>query len=175
MPYTITPQQADIYTAVRAFLIAITGGTVVKGIPNRVAMPQASPGWITTTLIRRRRLNYNIDTWDETLDDPTSWSSETHYEVVMQLDIVGVNAFDWCGMIETLWFDDIGVQALLPTCAPLYTNPSHMAPLEDSEDQYEERWILEVVLQYNPVTTTPLQTADEAVLNVINVYEAYPP
>lgn len=185
--YVTSPLAQDIFGVLAPWLATITGltagTTVIQGIPNRSPEPLAAPGYISMTMVRRRRLNYNIDTWDQTIDDPDTWTTETHFEVTIQLDIVGESAFDWCSMIESLWRDEQGCIALAgannypssPLCQPLYTQEPIMAPLEDSEDQYEQRWILQVVLQYNPVTTTPLQTADTVELTVINVDEAYPP
>ena len=182
--------ESDVNTAVRAWLLSIlpSGTPIIKGIPNRSAWPPANPGFVAMTLVRRKRLNYNIDSYDETAEDPTTWSSETHFEVTMQLDFIGVNAFDWCNVAETLWKDENACDALevsiggdntvpgySPSIDPLYTNDSIMIPLEDAEEQYEKRWLVEAVLQYNPVTTMPLQTADTLTVTVINVDEAYPP
>jgi hypothetical protein len=50
-----------------------------------------------------------------------------------------------------------------------------LAPLEDDELQYEQRWTIEAFLQYNPVVTVPMQFADTASVTLINVDEAYPP
>lgn len=179
MSLTTSPIQQDIFTVVAAFLATITGlvvgTTIVQGIGNRVAIPLAAPGFIEMTIVRRRRLNTNIETWDQTIDDPTEVTVEAHWEVVMQIDCYAPNSFDWCNMIETLWRSPYGVKNLAPTCAPLYTNDSHMAPLDDSEDQYEQRWIIEAVLQYNPVTATPMEFANSLELDVVNVDERYPP
>jgi hypothetical protein len=186
MSLVTSPTLQDIFTVLAPWLVSVTGlpqANVLQGIPNRTAAPLAAPGYITMTMIRRDRLNTNIDTWDQTIDDPDETTQETHFAVTVQLDFYSGpsegnssgSAFDWCSMIESLWRDDVAVQALAPTIAPLYTNASRMAPLDDSEDQYEQRWILEAVLQYNPVTSVPTQFADALTLTVINVDEAYPP
>jgi len=190
MSVSISILETQVYTAVKAFLASQlpTGTPIIKGLPNRTSAPPPAPGFVAMTLITRKRLNTNIDTYDTVSDDPTTWDSETHFEVEMQLDIVGDSAFDWCATIESLWRDEVACDAIetslggtpgaagySPTIDPLYTKDALMAPYEAGEDQYEKRWILRAVLQYNPIVTTPQQFANELGVTVINVDEAYPP
>lgn len=99
----------------------------------------------------------------------------------MQLDLYGAASGDWAVMLETLLRDETGCIALAgsdptnPICQPLYTSDAVEAPLEDTEDQYEQRWTIEGVLQYNPVTSVPMQFADTLTVTLTNVDEAYPP
>lgn len=177
--FTVTPVAQDLFGALAPWLATITGltagTTVIQGLPNRTAMPVANPGFISMTFTGRRRLNTNIDSWDMESDDPSAWTVETHFDVVAQIEIMGVSAFDWCAMIESLWRDDLTCAALAPVCQPLYTDDPIQAPLDDSELQYEQRFVLRAHLQYNPVTTAPQDFASEAVVGLINVDERYPP
>lgn len=174
----VSPVLQDIFLMLQPFIAQHTGldpSVVIQGLPNRTAMPPASPGFCAMTIVHRGRLNTNIDTWDESDPDPTTVSSEMHAKVTVQLDFYGAGSFDQSAIIETLWRDEIACTALAPTCQPLYTGDPILAPLDDTEEQYEQRWILEAVLQYNPVVTTPMQFASVASVTVINVDEAYPP
>lgn len=78
-------------------------------------------------------------------------------------------------MLETLLRDETACVALAPTCQPLYSSDATLVPLDDDEQQYEQRWMIEAVLQYNPVTTTPMQFANTLEVTLINVDETYPP
>lgn len=168
----------DLYLVLQPFLATITGldpSVVIQGLPNRAAMPPASPGYISMTDVTRKRLNYNIDTYDTANPDPTQINIESHWQIGMQLDVYGPTAFDMTTAIEALWFDDVGVQALKPTCSPLYTDPSMQAPLTDSEEQYERHYVITAYLQYNPVVTNPQQFANAGAVNNRNVYATFPP
>lgn len=56
--------------------------------------------------------------------------------------------------------------------APLYANDPRMIPFADGEQEIEERWTVDLVLQANPFVTVPQQSAIELVITPINV-DAY--
>lgn len=176
----LTPSivERQIYVAVKAFIVTVTGldpSLVLQGLPNRDAMPLASPGFVTMQLTLGARLNYNIDTWDPTDPAPTAISSETHWKERIQVDFYGQASGDWSRVFAGLWKDETACLALEPVCDPLYANDPLLGPLDDSEQQYEARWTVEAFLQYNPVTTVPMQFANTATVTLINVDKAYPP
>jgi len=138
-------------------------------------MPAASPGFVTMQLSQGNRLNYNIDTWDATDPAATAITSETHWKERLQVDFYGATSGDWSRIFAGLWKDETAVLALQPTCEPLYCHDPLLAPLDDSEQQYEQRWTVEAFLQYNPVVSVPMQFADTLSVTLINVDEAYPP
>jgi hypothetical protein len=178
MTYSVSITLQQLYEAVQPFVAAVTGldsSVVIQGLPNRAAMPPASPGYVSMTVTRTKRLRYNIDTWDTTNPAPTTLQLEQGTEIRMQLDCYGASAGDWATMLSTVLKDSAGVEALLPTCAPLYAEEPILAPLDDSEEQYEQRWIVGAILQYNPVTTISQQFMAEAEVVLVNVDEAYPP
>jgi hypothetical protein len=176
----LTPSilERQLYVAVKAFLVTVTGldpSLVLQGLPNRSAMPPASPGFVTMQLTGGTRLNYNVDTWDTTDPAPSIISSETHWKEKMQVDFYGAGAGDWSRVFAGLWKDETACLALEPVCDPLYANDPMLAPLDDDEQQYESRWTVEAFLQYNPVTSVPMQFADTFEVTLISVDEAYPP
>jgi hypothetical protein len=174
----VSPPQLDVYVAVQAFVMSVTGlgmPLVIQGLPNRSAMPPAAPGFVTMQLERAKRLRTNQVTWDPLAIAPTSLDVEQGTELRLQLDLYGAASGDWGVMLQTLLRDETGCIALAPACQPLYASDAQLAPLEDDELQYEQRWTIEAILQYNPVTSVPMQFADTAVVTVINVDEAYPP
>lgn len=178
MSVTITPLQSDVYTAVRAFLLGVlpSGVPVSRGLPNRAAMPQPFPGFVVMQMINVNRLRWNVDTWDATGVNPTTLLSEQGIQVHIQLDFYGSTSGDWANIVSTLWRDTYGCDALAPTCQPLFADDARMAPLVDSEEQYEERWQLDARLQYNPqVTVSQAFAASVAPVDLINVNEAYAP
>lgn len=177
--------QRQLYVAVKALLVTITGldpSLVLQGLPNRTAMPLASPGFATMQLTGGQRLNTNIDTWDPTDPSPTEIDSETHWQERMQVDFYGASSGDWSRVFAGLWRDEFTCLALAgagglanPTCQPLYHDGPFLAPLDDDEAQYEQRWTCPAYLQYNPVTSIPQDFASSLSVTLINVDEAYSP
>jgi hypothetical protein len=168
----------DLYRPLKAFIVGVTGldpSLVIQGLPNRTAMPAAEPGFISMTAVLQSRLGTNLDTWDQTDPEADTATAELHAQVKVQLDCYGSISNSWATMLQTLLRDDVGCLALAPTCQPLYTGEPFLSPLEDSEEQYEQRWTLEAELQYDPVTSTAPQFADTLSATVINVEEAYAP
>lgn len=173
----VTPVLADLYTTLKAFIVGVTGldpKLVIQGLPNRSSMPLAEPGFISMQGILQTRLNTNIDSWDQTDPEATTGTAEMHIQVKVQLDCYGSASNAWATMLQTLLRDETGCLALAPNFAPLYTGEPFLSPLDDSEEQYEERWTLDAELQYNPVTSTAPQFADTLTATIVNVEEAYP-
>lgn len=173
----VSPVLDDLYRAMKAFIVGVTGldaALVIKGLPNRTSMPLAEPGFITMQSILQPRLNTNIDSWDQTDPEASTGTAEVHLQVKMQLDCYGSSSNTWATMLQTLLRDEVGCLALAPTCQPLYTGEPALVPLDDSEEQYEERWSLDAELQYNPVTSTAPQFADTLVATVVNAEERFP-
>lgn len=184
MSLTVTPVQDDLYRLVKALVVTVTGldpSLVIKGLPNRTAMPPASPGFVTMQATTTKRLRTNQEVWDLTDPDPSSIDTEQGTQLRMQLDCYGAASGDWAVMLCTVLRSDYGCVQLAgtdptnPVVVPLYASDESLSPLDDSEAQYEERWTLEAILQYNPVTTVPAQFADTLTVTLINVDETFPP
>jgi hypothetical protein len=58
---------------------------------------------------------------------------------------------------------------------PLYADDPKQVPFLNGEQQYETRWIVEAVLQVNPVVSVPQQFMDAASITLVEVDAAYPP
>lgn len=180
----VTPVQRSLYVLVKALVVAVTGldpALVVKGLPNRSAMPPASPGFVSMQLTRGKQLRTPESTWDPLAAAPTELEIEQGTEMRLQLDMYGAASGDWAIVIQTLLRDETGCVALAgpdplnPVCQPLYASDANLAPLDDSEAQYEERWTIDAVLQYNATISVPMQFADTLEVTLINVDKAYPP
>lgn len=181
---TVTPTQRDVYVLLKAFIVSVSGfdpALVIQGLPNRSAMPPASPGFVSMQFMDAPRLRTNVVTWDELNPLATELEVEQGTRLRAQIDCYGSTSGDLSTMLSTLLRDETGCIALAgadpanPVCQPLYTGEPMLAPLEDDEEQYEQRWTIEAFLQYNPVTSVPMQFANTASVTLINVDEAYPP
>lgn len=168
---------SQLYTTVGTFIqtaIGVDPATAVtvavtRGQINRVSMPPTA--FINMLAMVSGRLSTNEDSYGSDQTQVTQMSTK----VKMRLDFYGPLAQDWATVIQALWRDTYGCNQLKPVCQPLYDNEAFQGALVNGEEQYEDRWILELFLQYNPTITTPQQSATELKLKVVNVGEAFPP
>jgi hypothetical protein len=174
----VTPLSQDVYAQLILFLQQVVGSAVpiVQGLGNRVSMPpDSATGFIAMTEINRRRLRTNVHTDGFGEVDPTTIVTTEGVELTVQIDVYGPTSDDQAQMISTLFRDEFGCDLLSPVCQPLNADEPRMIPLIDSEQQYEMRWTLNALLQYNPATTSAQQFANTLEVELINVDEAYPP
>jgi hypothetical protein len=163
---TVTPTVSQVITALGNFIVAMLGLAnvqVIRGYPNRTPMPPTIPpagypvGFVVMTEITKKRLRTNIDNFAGTSSPapaPGPVTSEQGQQLDVQIDVYGPNSSEWSDILTTLLRDNIGCVALAPVCQPLYADDPIRAPLDNAEQQYEDRWIVTARLQYNPVTTT---------------------
>jgi hypothetical protein len=107
---------------------------------------------------------------------------DAQIEVTIQCDVHGLPgaggvAGDNAARIATLFRDQYGVSAFeaqgLPL-APLYTSDPRQLPFDNAEQQSEERWSLDLVMQASIAVTTPQQFADQLSGTAEAVYAVYP-
>jgi hypothetical protein len=154
---------------------------VIRGYPNRTPMPPTIPpagypvGFVVMTEITKKRLRTNIDNFAGTSSPapaPGPVTSEQGQQLDVQIDVYGPNSSEWSDILTTLLRDNIGCVALAPVCQPLYADDPMRAPLDNAEQQYEDRWIVTARLQYNAVTTTSQEYATS--LGPVNIVDVTP-
>lgn len=100
-------------------------------------------------------------------------------ETTIQLDVHGPNSTDNAQRITTLFRDGYAVDffSTYPyAVVPLYTNNRGQQPFINGEDQYENRWVLDAVMQVNATVSTGLQYADKLVVaDIYSVDVEFPP
>lgn len=166
----ISITQDAIYLALWNFITSlIPGPQVIQGLGNGVPMP-AGP-FICMTATFQARLSTNIKT--VAADLTVSTMQPTRYDI--QIDCYGPESSDWATTISTMLRDSYGCDALAPTCQPLYTNDPQQMPLITAEENYLQRWLVSAVLQFNPVTTLPQQSAIVLDVELVEIDATYPP
>lgn len=177
MTLIVTPTLDAVYTKLGTFIESVVpAGVLVVQMPeNRVAMPPAVPGFVGMTVRLGERIMTNLDRWDPAAVAPVAIEIEQAVRLAVQLDCYGALSGDWAMMLSTVLRDEFGCTALAPILSPLYCDAPKFAALIDGEEQYEHRWIVGAVLQYNPVTSTPMQFADVANVTLIEIDASYPP
>jgi hypothetical protein len=95
----------------------------------------------------------------------------------IQLDVHGPSATENAQMIATLFRDYYATELFAASgfdIQPLYVNDPKKIPFINGEQQYEDRWTLDVVLQINPVVNVQQQFADTLSVDLVNTERAYP-
>jgi hypothetical protein len=175
MPLAVAPTLQDVYTLLKAFIVGIVpaGVQVVKGLNNRTAMPLPLPGFVAMTAVLMNPHRTPVETWDHNNPEPDAISIEQGILLRVQLDCYGPDAAQWAVALATLR-SSYACDVLAPV-APLFADNPIQAPLTNAEAEYEQRWIVGANLQYNPVVSTPMQFADAAEVNLINIDVRFPP
>lgn len=154
----ITPTQDPLFIALRAFILAVApGNEVVQGLGNGVPMPEGP--FVAITATGQRRLATNEDTFD-TVAGTRLVKQSTEYSI--QIDCYGPASSDHATAIGMMLRDAYGCDMLAPYgCQPLYTSDPTQSALVNGEENYEQRWMLTAVLQFNPIITVPQEFADD--------------
>lgn len=180
MPATISITETDLFTVLTGFLggIVLAGTEVVKAQDNNVPEP-TSDDFVTMTPLFRARLNTNVDTFTDPGTNPGTRNSEVSWAFHVQLDVHGPQSGDNSTIIASLFRDGYACRVFAetnPDIQPLYCDDPKQMPFVNGENQYEDRWIITAVMQYNPVTQTPQDFFDKApVVEIVSVDAAYPP
>ena len=146
-----------------AVVIAVTGMTVTVGMPTAMYF---AVGDMVTGVGTIASVAYG----GKTILQPTS--------ITVQLDIHGPNSADYVQGISTLFRDQYAYDSFAPAISgvsPLYVgNPTQMS-FENAEQQIEERWVLDVVMQANIATQVQVQYMSQLIAGIYNVDATYPP
>lgn len=98
-------------------------------------------------------------------------------EVVMQVDVHGPAADDNAQIISTILRDPLGVELFAlsgPSITPLYADDPLQMPFTNAEQQYEDRYVVDIHLQADQVITVPQQGAGAITVDLKNVDASYP-
>lgn len=83
----------------------------------------------------------------------------------VQLDFYGSMAGQRSRIIDSLWRTNYSVDTI-KTLTPLFVNSRHRDPYINDSQAYENRWILDLALQYNPVVEHDQDFVDEIDLTI---------
>ena len=177
MTLVVTPTLDDAYQTLGDFLeTVLPGGVVVIQTPqNRVSMPPAVPGFVGMTARIDGRIMTNLDQFDPNAVAPNAVDILQAVRLAIQLDCYGAASNDWAIMFSTVLRDEYGCTALSPVLSPLYTEDPRFAVLVDGEEEYEQRWIVDALLEYHPITSTPMQFANAAAVTIVEIDARFPP
>lgn len=169
MTVAVSITQAQVFAALRSFILGLISCEVVQGLGNEVPMP-AGP-FICMTPLFLNRLSTNVVTYNGT----DAKASRQAVQDTIQLDCYGPLSGDWAVILSTLLRDEYAALTLAPNVVPLHADDPVQMPLIDGEENYEQRWVVKAVLQYNPVVSLPQDYMNAVNVNPISVDRTYPP
>jgi hypothetical protein len=96
-------------------------------------------------------------------------------EIIIQLDVHGAHSADNAQVISTIIRSEYAVDQMEATgVTPLFSDDPRQAPFDTAAKQYEDRWTVDVHLQFTPTISTPTEFADSAVVTLVDVDVAFP-
>lgn len=176
MPATISITETQALTVLRSFilsLVSLDGDHVIRGLQNRVATPAGDFIEITASL--SGPLSTNVQTY---APDNSASLNKRSTQLSVQIDCYGASALNNANMLSMMLRSDYACQKFAASgldMQPLYANDAHQLPFVTGEEQYQERWVFDVVLQINPVVSAPQDFADSLEIGLIDVDVVYPP
>ncbi len=155
MSATLLTSQSDVFTALVGFLQGIyPQASIVRALDNQVPMPRENV--IVLTPLSVTRLSTNVTTYDA---DTGLLTLKMPSEYLIQVDCYGASAQDTAVTLAVLWRDALTVDQFPDGITPLYAEDARQIQFENDQRQYEERWKVEIRLQYNAQVTLPYEAA----------------
>ena len=160
---TLNVTHQEIYKDVRAFMLGLFPGAelqIIQAAQNNNALPH-------NAVVMQILFQRNFDVAVETPLPPIEAAIQNSVEVRMQVDFYGVQAEARSRTVSNLWRSSFGCDGL-KVCQPLYLQSLNRSVYVNDSNQYEDRWIMDVALQYNPQVTVAQDFTDTAPVITIN-------
>ena len=153
--------RSAIYKELRAYLISLFSCEVIKGRNNNDPLPYDC---IVMTVLFDTDLNMTA----VSDDGQGNVIAQQDVQATIQLDFFGDNA-DWrCRQFATLWRSTHATDAL-QSCQPLFAGIPRSLEYVNEQNKFEQRFMLEIALQYNPYYTYSVETTDSVNVTTNNM------
>lgn len=150
-------------------IVGLLGITPVLGIENRVPMPQGD--FVVMTVIRDELQSTNIVEFPDragTTTHEANRDDNVFTTLVIQLDCYGENARNTANGLLMLSRSDM---MLRYNITPLFSTEPQNMPMTSGENQYIERWTLDMSCQFNVTWTQAQDSALQANFDTGGFYE----
>ncbi|WP_336747892.1 LIC_12616 family protein [Pantoea vagans] len=176
MSATISITQDDLTTALRGFLLSLVDAEVFLSQENNSPMPIGD--FVTMTPMFITGLSTNRVAYNDPGTGQGSEQTQRSNQWRCQLDFYGNSAQEMAAIIGTMirseyaseWFR----QNNMPV-TPLYAGEPHQTTMINAEQQYENRWTLDFIAQFNAVISTPLEFMDSIQVGIVAADLKFPP
>lgn len=179
MTATLSLDIDDIFTALGGFLQDVAGSAweIIQGQVNRAPTPAGAQYIVMWPALQRRLATNTVTPIGLTELDANEYLDPTEYTI--QIDVHGPRSSGVAQMIQTLFRSAYACTYLGAfsggAIQPLHADDPQQMVFENGEKQVEDRWVIQAVLQANPVTTTVQQFADAVTVGLIEIDASYPP
>lgn len=155
MTYAPSITMSQVFTGLKAWLMDALGvgtASVVQELQNRASAPAA--GFVNMLHKTQKRLSMNTVTYSGPGETVTT-TKPTDFQI--QVDSYGAAAGDWANVIAAMWASPLAVAFLAPYgLCPLWTDDPVELSIVNGEEQFEERWVVVLHMQFNPAMAAPM-------------------
>src|SRR5690554_2163884 len=159
----------ELYKDLRLFLLGLfpdAGSQIIQALQNNQPLPLNA---IVMQILFSRNLDESVTTYTNPVDGVGgSASVQNSVDTRVQFSFYGPLAQRRSRTAYMLWKNYYGTENLT-VCQPLYVNSYDRRPYINDSNQYEDRWILDVALQYNPQVTYAQDFAESAGVTITPV------
>ena len=171
---TISIIDTDVFTALRTYLLSLapTGAEVIRGQDNQVSMPVGNFATMTSNMLIR--LATNVTKYDPLIGTGQK-EVLTAFRYPIQVDFYGPLSQPWAAQAKSLFRDSYAVDLFPSNIVPLFADDAIQLPLVNGEEQWEQRWKMQMSVQYNPEITVAQDFATSLTATIIEVDAKWPP
>lgn len=174
MSATISITENQLIVALGTFLQGIYGGAVLRSQANRVPMPSGPFCAMTPLFITG--LSSSTSTYTDPGQGVGTENNQRSTQWRVQLDFYGEGAGDAAATVAALIRTPYACDQLSSSgMQPLYAGEPKQNPLTNAEQQYENRWTVDFIAQFNPIVQTPMEFASQLAVGVADVDVTFPP
>lgn len=171
---SISITEAALLAALRGFLLPIIGGQVIRSQTNRAPMPTGD--FCVMTPLFLTGLSTSWSAYTDPGSNPGSENAQRSTQWNVQLDFYGPSAADHAAIIAALIRTPYACDQLAGSgMQPLYAGDAKQTAMVNAEQQYENRWTVDFVAQFNPVVQTPMDFAAQLAIGLADVDVTFPP
>ena len=147
----------DLYREIRLFFLGLFPDAtlqIIQSTQNNQPLPE-------NAIVMQVLFDSNMDESVTTYNPPNEAMVQNSVEVRVQLDFYGAMAESRSRIVANLCKNYYGTDNM-EICKPLYVQSRQRHPYINDSNQYEDRFILDLALQFNPTVTHAQDFAEEA-------------
>lgn len=175
MPAVVNLTENNLIAALGDYLKAVLGETttIIRSQGNRASLPIGD--FVLMTPINLPAKSMGVVTYtDDEIEQARHDTRTLDWRV--QLDFYGDIAQSWAATVATLFRTEYSADLFKDTgLVPLYAEDPIQMSIVQSEQQWNNRWVLDVHLQPRIIITTPQQFADQLNIDTAEVDATFPP
>lgn len=136
---------ADIYAEVRAYMLGLFScppETIIQGYQNDAPLP-------SNAIVMSMLFEHGLDISANYYAPGDKAYLQQSVEITMQIDFYGEESGDRARKLCNFWKSQHAAARLI-SCQPLYSKDPMQMEFINEQSRYEQRWMVEIALQYNP-------------------------